>query len=332
MIVVSRIFLLFALCQLIPRAQIPSETDLIPKDTSFTVFSAYEKEIENFPFIKIAHAKFTSELAVEYNVVYQTLENRKLHLDIFYPRDQMNFIPAVILVHGGGWRSGDKSQQVSMAVEIAKAGFVTVTVEYRLSQEAKYPAAIHDLKAAIRWLKANAEKYFVDSNIIAVLGCSSGGHLAAMLGVTNNNLKFEGSGEHLDHSSFVQAIIDIDGILDFTHPAESGKDSDPMKPSVGKLWLGYSYKENPNIWEEASPIRYADKNSSPFLFINSSIERFHAGRDSLINLLTAGKIYSEIHTYPDTPHTFWFFHPWFNSLNRIIVDFLNKIFLESIQF
>ena len=122
-------------------------------------------------------------------------------------------------------------------------------------------------------------------------------------------------GNNLEHSSIVQAVIDVDGILDFTDPAESGKDNDPEKPSVGKLWLGYSYKENPKIWEDASPINYVNENTPPFLFINSSIDRFHAGREVLIEKLNRYNTYSEIHTFPDTPHPFWFFHPWFQTLH-----------------
>ena len=147
-----------------------------------------------------------------------------------------------------------------------------------------------------------------------------------MLGATYKNQAFEGGGDNLNQSSNVQAVINIDGILDFTDPAESGKDQDPEKPSVGKLWLGYSYQDNPELWKQASPINYVDAKTPPFLFVNSSIGRFHAGREILIEKLNMYQTYSEIHTFPDTPHTFWLFHPWFNPTNKIIIEFLNKIF------
>jgi len=90
--------------------------------------------------------------------------------------------------------------------------------------------------------------------------------------------------------------------------------------------LGYTFRENPEIWNEASPTNYVDENSPPFLFINSSINRFHAGRDILVDKLNKYGTYSEIHTFPDTPHPFWFFHPWFNHTVKLVTDFLNKVF------
>jgi len=256
----EKITLLFRLCLSIlyltgfSLAQIEDEELIVFRDTSFTIYSAFKKESKKFPFIKIAQSKLAVGVLVDTSIVYTSYGKRKLQLDIFYPEEKIQLYPALILVHGGGWRSGDKSQQLPMAQEIASAGFVTAIVEYRLSPEAKYPAAIFDLKSALRWLRTNNEKYNIDTNKIVVLGCSSGGHLVSMLGVTNSNPIFEGCGDHLEQSSTVQAVIDIDGILDFTDPAESGKDQSPEKPSVGKLWLGYSYQDNPELWKQASPI------------------------------------------------------------------------------
>jgi len=181
------------------------------------------------------------------------------------------------------------------------------------------------LKAAIRWIKTNASVYNIDANKIAVLGCSAGGTLAALLG-TNENKKFEDDGENLDYSSEVHAIVDIDGIVDFTNPAESGKDSDPTKPSAGKLWFGYSFKENPSVWKEASPLNQVNEKTAPIIFINSSQNRFHAGRDEMIEKLKSLNIYYEVQTIPDTPHTFWLFHPWFETTVNYTVTFLNYIF------
>jgi pectinesterase len=123
----------------------------------------------------------------------------------------------------------------------------------------------------------------------------------------------------------VQAVVDIDGVLDFTDPAESAKDSIPQKPSAGKSWFGASFKENPALWREASPINYVDKNTPPILFVNSSLPRYHAGRDEAIERLKKLGIYSEVHTIPDTPHPFWLFHPWFDEACGYIVTFLDKI-------
>jgi len=218
-----------------------------------------------------------------------------------------------------------------MAQYLAARGYVSVTVEYRLAPEALYPAAVHDIKAAIRWTKRHAPEYGVDPARIAVYGCSAGGHLAALVGVTAGIPKFDGAEGDTSCSTNVQAIVDIDGILDFTDPAESGKDTDSAPPSSGKRWLGVSFRENPDLWREASPLRYANKNTPPIVFINSSIERFHAGREEMRERLNALGVYSEIHTLPDTPHTFWMFHPWFEQTCEYVVSFLDRILKEEKQ-
>ena len=121
-----------------------------------------------------------------------------------------------------------------------------------------------------------------------------------------------------------QAVVDIDGVLDFTDPAESAKDTVPEKPSAGKSWFGASFKDNPDLWREASPINYVNGKTAPILFVNSSLPRFHAGRDEGIAKMNKLSIYSEVHTIQDTPHPFWLFHPWFDAAFRYIVTFLDK--------
>ena len=116
----------------------------------------------------------------------------------------------------------------------------------------------------------------------------------------------------------------MDGILDFTDPNESASDNDPGRRSSGAYWFGATYKENPEKWIEASPIVYAGKNTPPLLFINSSLPRFHAGRDSLINILDNFGIYTEVHTINSTPHPFWLFHPWFEPTINYMINFLDK--------
>jgi acetyl esterase/lipase len=258
--------------------------NFVQSDTSFTVYSAFDKAVKQYPYIKIVKPELPANVIAEKNIVYKSLRNRKLHLDIFRPKDG-NKYPAVLLIHGGGWSSGNKSLLVPMAEKLSTKGYVTASLEYRLSPEAKYPAAVRDIKAAIRWLRAKADVYNIDTNKIAVLGCSAGGHLAALVGTTNGMTKFEDKIGNANHSSIVQAIVDIDGVLDFTDPHESGKDKDPLKPSAGKKWLGYSYKDNPRIWVEASSLTYAGKNTPPIAFINSSLARFHAGREKMIEIL-----------------------------------------------
>jgi acetyl esterase/lipase len=295
------------------------------RDTSFTVNNTATKVLKQYPHARVVVPKIPGGVVAHENLVYANDGERKLHLDLFAPlKKSAKGYPGVLLIHGGGWRSGYRQMEWPMAQHLAAKGFVTATVEYRLSTEALYPTGIHDLKAAIRWMRTNAARYNVDPKKIAVYGCSAGGELAAFLGTTGEMKKFEGSLGDLHQSSLVQAVVDIDGVLDFTDPAESAKDSIPEKPSAGKAWFGASFKDKPDVWREASPINHINENTAPILFVNSSLPRYHAGRDEGIEKMKKLGIYSEVRTIPDTPHPFWLFHPWFDEAFGYIVTFLDK--------
>ncbi|MCX6132804.1 MAG: alpha/beta hydrolase [Ignavibacteriales bacterium] len=297
----------------------------VPRDTSFTVSNTAAKVLKQYPHARLVEPKVPSGVTVQENIVYASDGSRDLHVDLFAPVKKLaKGYPAVLLIHGGGWRSGYRQMEWPMAQHLAAKGYVTATVEYRLSTEALYPTGVHDLKAAIRWMRGNAGKFNMDPKKIAVYGCSAGGELAAFLGTTGDVEGFEGSLGDLRQSSRVQAVIDIDGVLDFTDPAESAKDSIPEKPSAGKAWFGASFKEKPDLWREASPINYFGETTAPILFVNSSLPRYHAGRDEGIAKMKKLGIYSEVHTISNTPHPFWLFHPWFDEALGYIVTFLDK--------
>ncbi|RZJ77987.1 MAG: alpha/beta hydrolase, partial [Chryseobacterium sp.] len=199
--------------------------------------------------------------------------------------------------------------------KLAQNGFVAVSAEYRLSLEALYPAAVYDLKACIRWMKTNADKFGIDTNHIAVLGCSAGGQLASLLGTTNHKTAFEDTIDYQYVSSTVHAVVNIDGTLAFKHPESTGG---PV------YWLGGDYEQAKDKWEAAAPLNHIDKNTVPFIFLNSSIPRFHAGRDDAIKIMDSIHIYTEVHTFQDTPHPFWFFNPWFEPMMEKILLFLRQ--------
>jgi pectinesterase len=303
-----------------------------PRDTSFTIYSAALKVTQKYPDAELVLPKSSSMLQKK-DIVYISYGSRKMHLDIYSPQKKKKLFPVVILIHGGGWRSGNRQMEIPMAQFLASHEYVAATIEYRLSPESLYPAAIIDIKAAIKWLRSNSKVYNIDTTKVAVYGCSSGGQLASLIGTSNENNAyvnyypaFPQSSIENYHSSKVQAIIDIDGVLDMTDPNESGKDTILSKPSSGKSWFGFSYKERPNIWKEASALNCVNANSAPICFINSSNPRFHAGRDEMIENLNNIGIYSEVHVIPDTPHEFWLFHPWFEITSGYILKFLNRIF------
>ncbi|MDA6070372.1 alpha/beta hydrolase [Flavobacterium sp. AC] len=287
-------------------------------DTSYTVKSTYAKLIKKYPFIKIAEGnKAINDTHIK-NIVYCQDKNRALHLDAFFNKNKKRN-PGVILIHGGGWRSGNKDQMQVLAQEITSKGYSCFAIEYRLSLEAKYPQGIYDVKNAIKFIKDNAKKFNVDPNKIAVLGCSSGGQMAALIGTTNEDLAFEDLQHKSKSSSKVQAIIDVDGILAFKHPeSEEGQ--------MAAFWLSGTYDENPENWKQASALNHANKNTPPTLFINSSFDRFHAGRDDMIAVLNQNKIYNEVKTIQNSPHSFWFFKPWLDETVVYTTQFLDRVF------
>ncbi len=294
-----------------------------PRDTSYSIHSTWQKVRKNHPDVRPVWPDLPKGVKAKNNLVYaRPGGGRELHLDVFYPKKKKKEgRPAVLMIHGGGWTTGSKENLIPMAQQLAKAGYVTVTVEYRLSAEAPYPAGVHDLKAAVRWMRANAKQFCIDTNRIAAYGCSAGAHLASLLGTTNGLTLFDGVGENMQHSADVQAVLNIDGIVSFIHPEAEPE----WTGKSANAWLG-SYTDNFEKWKEASPLEYAGAGSPPFLFVNSSYPRFHAGREDLFEMLDIHGIYHEDHTFEGSPHGFWLLEPWFGPTLGYAVGFLEKVF------
>lgn len=298
----------------------------IPIDSSYNVNRVYSQISGDYPMAVPAKDSLPANVKATRNLVYNTLAHtpfgkRELHLDVFQPKSE-GLHPAIIMIHGGGWRSGTRSMQVPLAQQLAAKGFVTVPVEYQLSMEAKYPAAVHNIKAAIRWIKANAATYQIDTNRIAISGCSAGGHLAALTGLTNGLPHFEGKQGLFTTSSKVHAIVDIDGVVDFLAPTSLNLVRKPDSPDIE--WLGGSYSQKPDTWKEASPIFWATKETVvPMLFLNSGYSRFHSGQDELIGMMKEWGKYSEVYKFDVMVHPFWLFHPWIDTTAEVVAKFLH---------
>lgn len=307
---------------------VQAQSKKIPVDSSYSVANVYRQISKDYPMAVPAIDSLPEGVQADRNVVYATLLNtpfgkRELHLDVFRPKDNA-LHPAVIMVHGGGWRSGNRSMQVPMAQMLAARGFVTVPVEYQLSMEAKYPAAVYNIKAAIRWVKANAAKYHIDTTKVAISGCSAGGQLASLVGLTNGIASFEGNQGVTKGSSSVKAIMDVDGVLDFLAPTSLNLVRKANSPDIE--WLTGSYEQKPLIWKEASGIFWATKETAvPMLFLNSGYARFHSGQDELIGMMKEWNIYTEVHKVDIQVHPFWLFHPWVDSTIDWMDAFLHKV-------
>ena len=296
------------------------------RDTSFSNAGAYAKAKKKHPASRLVGEFSRPAVQEKRNLVYGSVGNRELQLDAFYPQKKSKTkASAILLIHGGGWRSGSRQQHIPLAQRLAELGYACFTADYRLSTEALYPAPVDDLRAAVRWIRNNAKQFNLDTAQITALGFSSGGELAAFLGTTNQNSTYMGQHERVAVSGKVQAVVDMDGTLSFVHP-ESGEGDDSRSTSAATYWFGYSKKENPALWEQASPLTHVDENTPPFLFLNSSVDRMHAGRDDFRKVLARHGIYSEVHTFPDAPHTFPLFDPWFEPTVGFIDSFLKKVY------
>ena len=311
-----------------------SKAPEIPRDTSFTAYSTNKKIRKYHPEAVLALPELPAGVREYRDVVYSTLPKtpygrRDLRVDIFRPDDEKVY-PALLMIHGGGWNSGDKSLQVPMAQQIAKSGYVTIPVEYRLIPEAVYPAGLHDVKTAIRWVRAHAAEYGIDPDRIAVSGCSAGAQLATLAGVTNGSKRHEGKGQWRKTSSDVQAVISMDGIATFVSESNIA-DAEERLQKKGELpvnakWLGGLYKDSPENWKEASALLWITPKSAPVCFINSGLPRYSDGRDELVAAYDSLDIYTECHRIPVDVHTFWFFHPWFETTVERAVGFLDRVF------
>lgn len=198
-------------------------------------------------------------IQLDRDVVFATINGHELKLDIAYPKDNKGKLPAVVYIHGSGFEMGDKP--TDQTVFFAKNGFVGIAIQYRLSGEAKFPAAIHDCKTAIRWTRANAKKYGIDPDKIGVIGESAGGYLVAMMGTSGGNTYMEGHGPYREYSSKVQAVVDLFGPIDFAIMADA-----PGGP-VSKF-LGKPVQEAPELVKKTNPITYVDANDAPTLMIH----------------------------------------------------------------
>ena len=218
--------------------------------------------------------KVPEGVTVYRDVAYVADGHERQKLDLYVPDTGENS-PLIIWVHGGAWRGGDKTNYIRM--EYLKAGYAGASINYRLSQHAVFPAQIEDVKAAVRWLRANAETYRLDPNRFAAWGSSAGGHLVAMLGTTGDIAEFE-VGENLKVSSRIQAVVDYFGPTDFLQmDAQSLPDGlvHDAPDSPESQLVGGPIQEHKDRVARANPITYVSKDDCPFLII-------HGDQDKLV--------------------------------------------------
>ncbi|MCB1278187.1 alpha/beta hydrolase [Prosthecobacter sp.] len=204
------------------------------------------------------------------DIEYAKVGGTSLKLDLHRPQAENPLL--IVYVHGGAWRAGSKSD-----VPIAKLmdrGFAIASVDYRLSTQAVFPAQVHDIKAAIRFLRANAGTFHVNTDRIAIVGSSAGGHLAALVGVSNGNPALEGKvGDHPDQSSDVQGIVSFYGASNLQSIlSQSTEFGLTVRIPALKLLLGDVPDKKRDLAKLASPVAHLDKSDPPLLLIHGDAD------------------------------------------------------------
>ncbi len=216
---------------------------------------------------------------VQSDVIYSRASGEELKLDVFFPTNTTGrSLPVVLYVHGGGWQTGSKSMLSMMPgpAELLRRDYLVVAINYRLAPQHKFPAMIEDAKCAVRFLRAHAKDFNLDTARIGVMGDSSGGHLVALLGLTYDSAGFEGEG-WTDQSSRVQAVVDLYGPTDFANG-----NSNFITLKLIQDAFGATNTTDP-ILKSANPVTYVSSRAPPFLIL-------HGDHDNLVDLQQSAEL------------------------------------------
>ncbi|MFZ2280650.1 MAG: alpha/beta hydrolase [Prosthecobacter sp.] len=235
-----------------------------------------------------------------------------------YVPDAAGTWPCILDIHGGGWKARQVEADKPMMERLAQRGFVTALVSYRLSTEAKYPAALHDCKAALRCLRAHAQELKIDPERIGCMGGSAGGHLSGLTAMTTGLPEFEGEGPFKDQSSAVKACIVMAATQNLVDSNYFQKNESAI------LFFGGNALEKPEVYKEASPINHVRAGVPPTIYIEGEKDTLKVGRAEMMEKLKALGIETAVHTLKDAPHPFWMKDPWCAETVDIAAAFFKK--------
>jgi acetyl esterase/lipase len=265
------------------------------------------------------------EIVQLHDYVFGKGGDHDLHAEIAYPKDSPQPLPAVIYIHGGGWIAG--SNKEGNVVGLAQHGYFAASIEYRLSNVAKWPAQIQDCKCAVRWLRANAAKFNVDPNRIGVWGASAGGHLVACLGTMADIKEYEGNGGWPGVSSAVQAVVDFYGPTDLTRPDIYT----PFAIKCSEGLFGGTLKDKPDVWKSGSPFFYVKAGDPPMLIVQGDSDSIVPMAQSVVfdEALTKAGVPHQLIIVKNADHGFSPLHhrptdPDAAGILKAVADFLDK--------
>jgi len=239
-------------------------------------------------------------IQIEKNRVFATGGGRELKCDIYTPENLKQSAPVVLSLHGGGWRMGNKDMMESPALHLTNKGYVCIASEYRLNTESRWPAQIEDVKAAIRWIRANAQELGINPEMICLQGHSAGAHLALHAAGTPNIKTFSGNGGNpgIDESVATTAVFYAP--VRFSMPGEKLSGASPLRALIG------NESGSAEEAKEASPIEYASADFPPTLLLHGTEDKTVPPSSSMrmYEALTAVKAKVELHMLSGLPHGF----------------------------
>lgn len=241
------------------------------------------------------------DVVVENDIEFSNPDNQHLLLNLARPKGVGPF-PAVLCIHGGGFRAGDRHGYDGLIRKLAERGYVAATVEYRLAPKYQFPAQVYDVKAAVRWMRANAARYHVDPQRIGVTGGSAGGHLVHFLGVTGDVKRFEGDGGNPDQSSRVACVVSYFGPSDFTKSYGKSVDAAEVLP----LFLGGNLDQQRQRHIDSSPLYWVTPNAAPTLAIHGTKDNYVAHEQAvwMVDRLKTAGVEAELLTLEGAGHGF----------------------------
>jgi acetyl esterase/lipase len=219
-----------------------------------------------------ATAVRAEDITFETGIEFSNPDDQHLQLNLGRPATGDKLRPVVLCIHGGGFRAGKRERWDDLCKRLAERGYVAATVTYRLAPKYQFPAAVHDVKAAVRWLRANADKYHIDPDRIGVVGDSAGGHLVQFLGVTGDVAQFEGEGGNPDQSSRVTCVVNYYGPSDLTKSYGKSVDAAEVLP----LWLGGDAVKEHHRHILASPLYWVTPSAAPTLLLHGTEDPYVA--------------------------------------------------------
>jgi acetyl esterase/lipase len=239
-------------------------------------------------------------------VVFGLVNSRALTADVFTPKEiPSSPRPAIVFLHGGSWMFGNPSQFHFHSSRLAsKYRFFAVSVDYRMSSEAQFPAALQDAKCAIRWVRSQVEELNIDPNQVAVGGGSAGGHLSSMVATTAGVEEYEGDGGNEGFSSHADLMISFNGEFDMWDLVEKRSLIDAMEK-----FIGGTPEEVPEKYDELSSIKRIHKDVPPTLLLHGTEDKCVSHEQSIAfcNRLREVGVHAEIEIYEGKPHA------WFNN-------------------